>query len=301
MKPDTTDEIDHLVNIEIGKRNNKSLYRAERKSKPLCLKAAEVLEKSISRDGTVFLTSGFPILPDEKQETDGPPGTIILARVLEKLDSDPVILSEKSYLDVYKALAEQVGLNHVVFETLPIDRDRAKEFCFSILDRYSPDVLISVEKPGMTSENLYYDMKGKDISDIVGKADFLFQKAEEKNIPTVGIGDGGNEIGMGNIMNAVKKSVKNGETIASETSVDSLMVSNVSNWGAYAITAALSILRENVLLHKSQLEKNLIQTCLEYGCVDGVDGKSKYSVDGIPGKIHENFVEILRYMVEERT
>jgi len=85
-------------------------------------------------------------------------------------------------------------------------------------------------------------MNGDDVSSYVGKIDYMFNEALEKNILTIGVGDGGNEIGMGNIYKSITHILPLGNIIASKTRTTSLVVSEVSNWGVYGIVAALSIL-----------------------------------------------------------
>jgi thiamine pyrophosphate-dependent acetolactate synthase large subunit-like protein len=72
----------------------------------------------------------------------------------------------------------------------------------------------------------------------------------KEGVLTVGIGDGGNEIGMGNIYDTVRKVVPYGDQckcpakcgIADSTLVDVTVVATVSNWGAYGIEACLAAL-----------------------------------------------------------
>ena len=63
-------------------------------------------------------------------------------------------------------------------------------------------------------------------------------------IATIGIGDGGNEIGMGKLHQRVVEHVQNGATIASIVPADHLITAGVSNWGGSALAAALFILNQ---------------------------------------------------------
>ncbi len=101
---------------------------------------------------------------------------------------------------------------------------------------------------------------------------------------------------MGNVYDAVKNCIANGERIATTTEVGSLVTSGVSNWGAYGIIAALSRLTDQQLLHDGNFEKKMIKTCVESGAVDGVTKNSEFSVDGIHCDFHSHMVEILRYL-----
>ena len=58
-------------------------------------------------------------------------------------------------------------------------------------------------------------------------------------IVTIGIGDGGNEIGMGKVLERVNTNVKNGCEIACTVASDYLVTAGVSNWGGYALAKAI--------------------------------------------------------------
>jgi len=72
------------------------------------------------------------------------------------------------------------------------------------------------------------------------RMDNLFEQCREQGILTIGIGDSGNEIRMGNIYDTVRKVVPYGDNckcstkcgIANSTLVDVAVVATVSNWGA---------------------------------------------------------------------
>lgn len=298
MDENLFNELDQIANMDLRGRKNRYLYQAARGPDPISLESAEIIESSVGKNNSVILSSGFPIIPKNQPETDGPPSTIILAKTLEELGVTPVFAVGNLCVGIHQKLAELVNLEDYAIEIVPRKQEKAEKKCYSLLEKYTPELLISVEKPGKTKDGRYKNMRGNDVTSLVGKIDYLFLKAHETDIPSIGVGDGGNEIGMGNIKTAVAKHIPHGETIASEIRVDSLMVSSISNWGVYSIIAALSILKKKQFLHDPIMEKRMIKGCLEEGAIDGVTKKSEYSVDGIPGYIHENMVEIFRFMVE---
>ena len=64
-----------------------------------------------------------------------------------------------------------------------------------ILAEERPALLISIERCGMSKDRKYYNMRKVEVSEHTAKIDHLFLE-----FPTsIGIGDGGNEIGMGNL------------------------------------------------------------------------------------------------------
>jgi len=67
--------------------------------------------------------------------------------------------------------------------------------------------------------------------------------ANDPAITTIGIGDGGNEIGMGKIpWDTIRRNIPNGGLIACRVPVDHLIVAGVSNWGAIFAMATLALL-----------------------------------------------------------
>ncbi len=74
-------------------------------------------------------------------------------------------------------------------------------------------------------------MHGRDITASMAPAHHLF---DMRLAPvTIGIGDGGNEIGMGKIsMETIARNINRGAQIACRVPADHLIVAGISNWGA---------------------------------------------------------------------
>ena len=58
---------------------------------------------------------------------------------------------------------------------------------------------------------------------------------------TIGIGDRGNELGLGKIREKVEKIMKNGAVLGCSVASDYVIMAGVSNWGGYAISVGLYI------------------------------------------------------------
>ena len=187
-----------------------------------CLDAAEEI-LSWER-GTVLLTTGFYVAG--YAETDGPLGTMALAGALRKLGFFPVIVTDR-YCEGYFE-AEDIAV-----EYMDLDADDAA--ADAILEKYQPVGLISIERCGRDLNGIYANMRHVDISAGTAPCDALFLKALG-TIPTIGVGDGGNEIGMGNVAEAVRTRL---DLVPAEVKADILVIATVSNWGAYGIVAAL--------------------------------------------------------------
>lgn len=66
-------------------------------------------------------------------------------------------------------------------------------------------------------------MRGRDVSEFTAPLDRLFLQTRARKITTIGVGDGGNEVGMANLRDLVEKYVPNGSLIAASVSCDHLI------------------------------------------------------------------------------
>jgi D-glutamate cyclase len=110
---------------------------------------------------------------------------------------------------------------------------------------------------------------------------------------TIAVGDGGNEIGMGNVHARLAREGRLAATIASTVRVDHLVVAGASNWGAYGIVAQLGRLSGERLLHTPEDERRLIAACVEAGAVDGITRRRERTVDGLDADTHAALVALL--------
>lgn len=78
---------------------------------------------------------------------------------------------------------------------LPLDADEA--LCESLLDQYRPVLFLALERCGINAEGDYQNMSGASIRAYTAPVDQMFARAQGRML-TIGVGDGGNEIGMGN-------------------------------------------------------------------------------------------------------
>ena len=123
----------------------------------------------------------------------------------------------------------------------------------------------------------------------------MFELASERHILTVGIGDGGNEIGMGNLKDVIAEKL---DLNPCTVPVDELIVATTSNWGAYALVAYLDILMEEPVFPSYHELAHYLRKIVSLGCVDGVTKKTEPSVDGFPPKIEKEIVYALSEVME---
>lgn len=242
--------------------------------------AALVLE----HPGTAFVATGFYILAAKAAETDGPPGAVVIGNALEALGYRVVYVTDRYGAGLMSAIKSP---NSQVVEFPIADNGTSKRTAVELLDQLSPSVLISIERCGFTEEGKYRNMHGQDISEYNAKIDHLF--AEHPH--TVGIGDGGNEIGMGNVASAIP-TVATLVKLPCVTRTSRLVLSSVSNWGGYGLVASLSKLKGTNLLPTIEEDRDLIRRTVDAGAVDGMSTRQEYKVDGFT--LEENSATLQR-------
>ena len=106
----------------------------------------------------------------------------------------------------------------------------------------SLDAVIAIERPGPGSDGTCWTMRALSMNHLLAPLELLFHDTD-KHVVSVGIGDGGNELGMGKVLDRILAStVPNASTIACTVASDHLLVCSVSNWGGYAMAAAVSLM-----------------------------------------------------------
>lgn len=215
--------------------------------------------------GTVFLTTGFFV--NGFPETDGPAGTMVVARALQLLGFSPVIVAEpfaRAYFADFDIAVLSVQKTY--------DEQRYRD----LIESFNPVGLISIERCGRNADGDYLNMRGRSVSDLTSSVDDLFLMAQGQ-IPTIGIGDGGNEIGMGALLDAIEATLEIDPCVVP---VDKLVLASVSNWGAYGLAGCLEELTGKQLLPAWEQVKEFIDYTVSLGSVDGVSGENVSTVDG---------------------
>jgi hypothetical protein len=289
------------------------LYRAARAahSGPLAWEAAAKLRDAAKTGQPVYIATGqvHPVaLPFG--ETDGPPGAAALARALVLCTTAPVILlcepsvcntlvhtCRGARLTVREDSSQLPLPRSVAVQAFPIDPDEAADRASDLAKDAA--AIVTIEKIGRAADGGYYSGPGNDNSPYLCKVDLLVDAIREAGGVTVGIGDLGNEIGMACISESIASILPQGKTIASIVATDVLVLAATSNWGAYAVCAALAGLERNAsLVHTAELERDMIFECCRAGGVDGHSTAPTMEIDGAPWTTHAAFVQLLHDMVE---
>lgn len=234
-----------------------------------------------------LITTGFPIANVKKSETDGPLGAAVLAKELNKIGFKIVFLTESLHAKILKNVCYSLDFKN--FDLIIISRKNHGLIFKSIIDK-GFKLFIAIEKPGWNSKKVHHNMHGENISNFCAPIDMIFDLANKSNALTIGIGDGGNEIGMGKIRESVLKYVPYGKIckcecksgIASITSTKNLLVGGTSNWASYLLAALIAMLSGNSFDHNEKNEKLMFKAAIESGAVDSFSNKAKEFVDGMP-------------------
>jgi hypothetical protein len=304
-------KIEEIVLRNTGRRGVQDLYQAlvELTGGSPTLRSATSLHKAIMGHGNVIIASGFTTASVGKCETDGLIGSIVLAEFLNKIGCHVIFTTDPQNQTVFEKVGRAAHLNSFECVGFPIEHDSAKKEAVRSFKDLAPTALVAIERPGWNRKMIYHNMRGEDISSKTAKIDHMFNMAQSSKILTIAVGDGGNEVGMGNILEAVMKSIPFGSIcqcpcrggIACITKVDHLVVSSVSNWGAYALVALTALLAKTPFRHTASLEKKLIESAIQAGAVDGVSGRPIPFVDGQSIAISSDVVERISKMLSEQT
>lgn len=239
-----------------------------------CLRAARILEAC---RGNILIGTGFPVV--KTFETDGPVGAIALYEVFEKLGATPHIVCGRP---LSRALAER----YRVHEIRVGDHDRREQEALDALAHYKPEAIISIERPGQAADGEYYNMRGESISEHTACFDTFLNFAD---CPTIAIGDGGNEIGMGKVADALKYL----NIVPAATTCDELIVADVSNWGAYGIISFLSLWNGRDFLREI-VPLDILRYISGLGSVDGVTRVNRLTEDSLDVGEGESVLRELR-------
>lgn len=319
--------IDTIINLDISGRGSIGhLYKhavAANQDLPLSWSAAEKILLTVKPKDKVFLTTGWidqPVVAPGYGETDGPLGTLVLARAIRKAcNACIIIFTDEELVTGLKMLAQVAGFHCVEPDILeksitanklmtisilpfPKEVEAAKIAAIKMLEEYQPSCLIAIERGGINEAAKIHNMLGYDTSATQAKVDYLFIEAAKHNLLTMAIGDGGNEIGMANIKAGIKKDIKNGACcqcdcglgISPSTKVQLLVTGTISNWGCYGIVAMLAAKTKNQkLLHEIKLEQQLLLTAVMAGFHDAMFGSLALSVDNCNEQVHCAIITLL--------
>jgi hypothetical protein len=230
-------------------------------------------------------------------ENDGPIGTAHLAAGLQRAGIPVRLVSDPLCLNAIKVAVQAAGVSdEIPFDVVPVDAVNIEDpSVASIINEWKnaqPPVshVIAIERAGPSSDGTVRNIHGHDITSYTAPLHLLFNLSEIKSI---GIGDLGNEIGMGNLTKElIAKTIKHGELIACDIQCDYPIVCGVSNWGGMGLLTAIALLRSDLkskLIEGLTLEmdKHILTTLMSSGlAVDGDTGLQELTIETFPWEYH---------------
>ncbi len=253
-----------------------------------CTQAAQFI---LDHSGTVLIATGFSIPLANATETDGPVGALAIGQALTTLGQRVVYVTDRETTELLASLAPP----ETEIIDFPITHETAsRQYAASVLTRLDPALLIAIERCGLTDTGTYLNMRGRDISSTTARIDELFLQ----HTATIGIGDGGNEIGMGNLAASIP-AVPSLPDQPTATQTTHLIIASVANWGAYGLLTALSHLTGQHLLPTPDDEIARIRQAVDLGAVDGTTAEATYTVDGFDLDANAAVLTQLQHLLTE--
>lgn len=287
---------------------------------------------AVSKRLEVAIVTGFYVARAECYETDGPLGAIFLADILHQLGAGVTILSEAGCCSVLEIALRLNGLeDHIRLSELPSPDDPETNSWMQSFWQRNPHIthLISIERAGPSHSlssliqqsfdqpapigqfarevdpgcwNRPYSMRGYELAAFTSPVHRLFE-VHPAHVHTIGVGDGGNEIGMGRIpWLIIRDNIDGGSKIACRIPTQALIVSGTSNWGAYALAAGTAWLKHRhdlAATFDASREAQLWEATLaKEPLVDGITASCQLTVDGLEWNEYRTVMDHLSLMLQ---
>ncbi|QDU40552.1 hypothetical protein Mal4_49100 [Maioricimonas rarisocia] len=297
---------------------------------PLCAGHLEAAARNLASGArAVGIVTGFAVPLDDGPvaETDGPPGAVLLADILTQLGARVWLITDDPCSGALEAGRTFCGLDDVPVVSCPVAPEAAEPFLQRLwTDQWQDGLshLIAIERigPSHTPTSLtaqprsgpppleeferlvppenrdrHHTMRGEIMDASTAPLHRLFEEADRRSdMRTVGICDGGNELGMGTLLwedvtSRLPEPI--GPRIVCRTRTDWTIIGGTSNWGGFALAAAtamqagrVDLLRDWTVARMSDLLEDLVA----HGpAVDGCTRRHEATVDGLP---FETFIQL---------
>jgi hypothetical protein len=298
--------LDHLLCLEIqgaalpyGVKTGLYAAAREAEGRPLTFAAAELLDRPPAHVGIV---TGAAV-PDHMPagENDGPLGSVVLARALVRMGHRVSIYTDPPAAPPIESLIERTGID-VSTVHLGLHDAGQQDIIAAELD-----VAVAVERHGGNPNGNLYGVTGLPRHPFRSNVDHLFKAMTQKGKPTLGVGDGGNEVGFGKVYDVLcarmpefnlKDKTECGGGIFTVIPADVLVVGTSSNLGCYGIVAALALKRGQAdLCHTADEERAVVAYGVELGLTDGGSGQQIAAIDGVPVADNAAVVHLMEAVV----
>jgi D-glutamate cyclase len=316
------ENLDQLSTLDMrGDGVLRVLYRAARRlrGEPQSLAAARLLLETVQPGNRVLMLTGF-MSPKPFPETDGLVGSAVLAAALERAcGAVPVFVCESEVMGALCAALRGAGLNLLpdlestvemrhpaVVLPFPYERQAAEAESARLATLIQPVICVAIERAGANPKDQYHYAMGKNVSTDIAPIDLLYRIVMDAGLPTVAVGDFGNELGMGAIIDTIRAETPAGGNCGCgcgagtgcATPADVTVLASTSDWGAYAVSACLAYLKRDLeVLVSAQVYRRICDDAVRAGAVDGPTGYAVPWVDGIDDGFNAALLEVMRGVV----
>jgi len=322
------ESLDRLITLELPKNGRRlaasrpvprgvtpdgvgELYGTARRrlGRPLADAAAAAFLHRTRPGDRLVVTTGLVAPGIPRGETDGPAGAVALARamilgrrvavaLITEAEAGPVLEGAVEALAASEGDGAQWRKQLRVL-AFPSDLEAASDRARHLWRDLRPAALVSVEKLGPNARGVIHNMAGQDVTATQARSDLFFPLAERTRALTIGIGDRGNEIGLGGLLSRPGRcACPCGGSFACVVRAEVPVVASSSNWGAYGVAAALAArLQDRRLLHRAGSEARMLRRMVRAGAVDGITRRRAPTVDGRNLALQTALVGILGALV----
>ena len=214
-------------------------------------------------------------------ESDGPVGATEICAAIRDIGGDAWLVSDAWCEPVIRGAAKDVlPQDHVLIAPKGDSFDAWLDGTKTLIAEQHIDTVIFIERVGPASDGYPRNMRGINILEWTAP----LSRLASLGLHTIGIGDGGNEIGMGHIESyAIEDIVDHGDEIACTVPTQELIVAGCSNWGGHAFVCSLYAMghREVAGLLDEQWHRGVLANITAAGGLDGVKLVNIPTVDGL--------------------
>jgi hypothetical protein len=296
------DNMDRLLAVEMRRRGRGrgfkwGLYTIAREHAdgPLVLAAATALDRPACR--VAIVTGAAVPVHMPAGENDGPFGATAMAASLTAIGHAVEIWTDPECAPSIEALLRWRGVAAKVGVLGMNDTAEQEEIA------RGNDVFVAIERLGGNINGHIHGISGVPRDPFRTKVDTIFRTATALGRTTIGIGDGGNEVGFGKIREALIARMPEhnqaaatpcGGGIYSALATDILVVGSTSNLASYGVLAALAMKRNDMsLCHDPEVEEAMHHVGVGLGLADGGGGGIIADCDGIPARANAAMVTLL--------
>lgn len=238
---------------------------------------------ALRQNRKALVVTGFyiPFAAKPAAESDGPVGALELCAALRARGGDAWLVSDAWCEPVVTGSSEGVlPADHVSIAPHGECFAAWMESVGELVRNEGIDTVIFIERVGPAKDGVPKNMRGRDIQPWTAP----LSRLASLGLHTIGIGDGGNEIGMGRIQEfAIDAVVEHGDEIACRVATHELIVAGTSNWGGHALVCALYAMGGPRLEPLLQVEwhRTILAKVKDAGGLDGVTLQNTATVDGL--------------------